>query len=77
MTQDSNNKNHYIADEGMCFRRINNGFTPIENSYIVGEELFLGQILVDQNGKELSSPINDHIEYYEEVEAPKPEKSEK
>lgn len=73
MTQDIDNPKYYIADEGKCFRRIHNGFTAIENPYIVGTALILGQILIDDKGMKLDEPIDDKIEYYEEVDMPKNE----
>jgi hypothetical protein len=73
MTQDNNNPKHYIADEGKIFQRISNGFTNIENPYPVGSELILGEILIDQNGNKLEAPIEDRIEYYEEIDLPKEE----
>ena len=77
MTQDINNEKHYIADAGKALQRVYNGFTAIEKPYIVGEEIIIGEILVDAEGNKLATPIADDIHYYEEVEAPKPEKSEK
>lgn len=73
MTQDKNNPKHFICDEGKTFQRIHNGFTEIENPYIVGTEIKLGKILIDETGKELEDPINDLIEYYEEIELPEEE----
>lgn len=60
----------YTADEGKVFRRIHNGFTTIEKPYIVGTTIILGQILIDAEGKKLAAPIDDKIEYYEEIDAP-------
>lgn len=73
MTQDKNNPKHYIANEGKIFQRVSNGFTNIEIPYVVGTELMLGEILIDQNGNKLESPIEDRIEYYEEIDLPKEE----
>lgn len=70
MTQDTNNTKMYTADEGKVFQRIHNGFTTIEKPYIVGSMLILGQILIDAEGNKLASPIDDKIEYYEEIDAP-------
>lgn len=70
MTQDTNNSKHYIADEGKVFQRIHNGFTAIEQPYIVGTALILRQILIDSYGNKLEEPIDDKIEYYEEIDAP-------
>lgn len=70
MTQDTNNSKHYTADEGKVFQRIHNGFTAIEQPYIVGTSLILGEILIDSYGNKLDEPIPDKIEYYEEIDAP-------
>lgn len=70
MTQDINNPKKYTADEGKVFQRIHNGFTTIENPYIVGTVLILGQILVDAEGNKLEASIDDKIEYYQEIDAP-------
>lgn len=70
MTQDTTNTKMYTADEGKVFQRIHNGFTTIEKPYIVGTVITLGQILIDAEGKKLESPIDDKIEYYEEIDAP-------
>lgn len=75
MIQDTNNSRHYTADEGKVFQRIHNGFTAIENPYIVGTALILGQILIDAEGNKLDEPIDDKIEYYEEIDAPAQEES--
>ena len=78
MTQDINNANHYTAEEGMVFRRINNGFGEIK-PIILGKELYLGKILIDGEGNALKTPIDDKIEYYDEVAKPerKPRKFDK
>lgn len=70
MTQNTTNTKMYTADEGKVFQRIHNGFTTIEKPYIVGTTIILGQILIDAEGKKLESPIDDKIEYYEEIDAP-------
>ena len=70
MTQNTTNTKMYTADEGKVFQRIHNGFTTIEKPYIVGTTIILGQILIDVEGKKLESPIDDKIEYYEEIDAP-------
>lgn len=70
MIQDKDNNRHYIADEGKIFQRISNGFADIEEPYIVGNELILGQILINNRGEKLEHPIDDKIEYYAEVEIP-------
>ena len=74
MTQDINNPKHWIADEEKVFQRINNGFAPIETPYIVGEEIILGQILVDNDGNKLDNPIDDNINNYEEINKPEEKK---
>lgn len=66
MTQNTTNTKMYTADEGKVFQRIHNGFTTIEKPYIVGTTIILGQIL----SKKLAAPIDDKIEYYEEIDAP-------
>lgn len=73
MTQDNNNPKRFIADEGKVFQRIYNGFSAIDEPYIVGNELILGKILVDAEGKNLATTIDDDIHYYEEIDAPKQE----
>lgn len=70
MTQDINNPKKYTADEGKVFQRIHNGFTIIEKPYVAGAVLILGQILVDAEGNKLAAPIDDKIEYYQEIDAP-------
>lgn len=71
MTQDIKNTKRYVADEGKVFQRVYNGFSAISEPYVVGDEIILGQILVDAEGHALTTPINDDIHYYEEVDAPK------
>ena len=70
MTQDYNNEKHYIASEGKVFQRISNGFNKLAEPIVLGNELFLGNIILDAEGKMLEKPIEDKIEFYEEVEAP-------
>lgn len=70
MIQDTNNPKKFTADEGKIFQRIYNGFTNIEEPYIVGTTLILGKILVNEEGKELADPTDDLIEYYEEIDLP-------
>lgn len=72
MTQDINNPKHYIADEGMVFQRISNGFTELEHPMTVGSQLYLGKILIDAKGNALDEPIDDNIEFYTEI--PRPER---
>jgi len=72
MTQDINNPKHYIADEGMVFQRISNGFTELENPMTVGSQLYLGKILIDSKGNTLDELIDDSIEFYTEI--PRPER---
>lgn len=71
MTQDVNNPKHYIAAEGKVFQRIFDGFNKIKNPQILGNELILGNIILNTNGEMLLSPIEDKIEYYIEVDTPK------
>lgn len=75
MTQDTNNPKHFIADNGNVFRRINNGFEEIENPMVLGKEIILGQILVDKDGNMLAEPIDDNIEYYDEIPQPEPKRN--
>ena len=60
MTQDKNNKAHWIADEGKVFKRISDGF-------IFGNEIYLGYTYY-LNGKKLQEPKLEVIEDFEEVE---------
>ena len=60
MTQDKNNKAHWIADEGKVFKRISDGF-------IFGNEIYLGYTYY-LNGAKLSEPKLEVIEDFEEVE---------
>lgn len=60
MTQDKNNKSHWIADEGKVFKRISDGF-------IFGNEIYLGYTYY-LNGKKLQEPKLEFIEDFEEVE---------
>ena len=76
MIQDINNPNHFIADEGKVFQRVYNGFVAIQKPYVVGSELIIGKILVDNTGNSLGEPIDDDIHYYEEVDAPKNDENE-
>lgn len=76
MTQDSQNEKHYIAAEGKVFQRIYNGFNEIKTPTVYGSELFLGKILVDGEGKLLEEPIDDKIEYYQEINEPIREENE-
>lgn len=76
MIQDIENSNHYIADEGKVFKRIHNGFAELEEPMILGNELYLGDIIVDNNGKRLRRPIPDSIEYYTEIDIPVEEDNE-
>ena len=73
MTQDINNPKHYTTDEGKVFQRISNGFTQIENPFVVGPDIILGEILVNEKGEKLDTPIEDKIEYYAEIDIPEPE----
>ena len=60
MTQDKENKAHWIADEGKVFKRISDGF-------IFGNEIYLGYTYYI-NGAKLSEPKLEVIEDFEEVE---------
>ena len=60
MTQDKNNKAHWIADEGKVFKRKSDGF-------IFGNEIYLGYTYY-LNGEKLSEPKLEVIEDFEEVE---------
>ena len=60
MTQDKNNKAHWIADEGKVFKRISDGF-------IFGNEIYLGYTYY-LNGEKLQEPKLEVIEDFEEVE---------
>ena len=60
MTQDKDNKAHWIADEGKVFKRKSDGF-------IFGNEIYLGYTYY-LNGKKLSEPKLEVIEDFEEVE---------
>lgn len=58
----------YIADEGKVFQRTYNGFEVLNPPLGFFKTLKLGQILVDSNGNILENPIEDKIQYYEEIE---------
>ena len=60
MTQDKDNKAHWISDEGKVFKRKSDGF-------IFGNEIYLGYTYY-LNGKKLSKPKLEVIEDFEEVE---------
>ena len=60
MTQDKENKAHWIADEDKVFKRISDGF-------IFGNEIYLG-FTYYLNGEKLSEPKLEVIEDFEEVE---------
>ena len=60
MTQDKDNKAHWIADEGKVFKRISDGF-------IFGNEIYLGYTYY-LNGEKLPEPKLEVIEDFEEVE---------
>ena len=60
MTQDKENKAHWIADEGKVFKRISDGF-------IFGNEIYLGYTYY-LNGEKLPEPKLEVIEDFEEVE---------
>ena len=60
MTQDKDNKAHWIADEGKVFKRKSDGF-------IFGNEIYLGYTYY-LNGAKLSEPKLEVIEDFEEIE---------
>ena len=60
MTQDKENKAHWIADEGKVFKRKSDGF-------IFGNEIYLGYTYY-LNGKKLQEPKLEVIEDFEEIE---------
>ena len=60
MTQDKDNKAHWIADEGKVFKRKSDGF-------IVGNEIYLGYTYY-LNGEKLQEPKLEVIEDFEEIE---------
>lgn len=60
MTQDKNNKAHWIADEAKVFKRISDGF-------IFGNEIYLGYTYY-LNGEKLTEPKLEVIEDFEEIE---------
>ena len=60
MTQDKNNKAHWIADDGKVFKRISDGF-------IFGNEIYLGYTYY-LNGEKLQESKLEVIEDFEEVE---------
>ena len=60
MTQDKDNKAHWIADEGTVFKRISDGF-------IFGNEIYLGYTYY-LNGEKLTEPKLEVIEDFEEIE---------
>ena len=60
MTQDKDNKAHWIADEGKVFKRISDGF-------IFGNEIYLGYTYY-LNGEKLQEPKLEVIEDFEEIE---------
>ena len=62
MKIDTNNQNHILAEEGMVFKRISDGF-------IYGEEIYLGYTHY-LNGELLDKPILELLEHFEEIEKP-------
>lgn len=58
----------YIADEGKVFQRTYDGFKKLNPPIGYFSTLKLGKILTDSDGNLLDTPINDKIQYYEEVE---------
>lgn len=57
----------YIADEGKVFQRTYNGFKILNPPIGYFNTLKLGKILIDSEGNQLDNPIDDKIQYYEEV----------
>ena len=62
MKIDTNNQNHILAEEGMVFKRISDGF-------IYGEEIYLGYTYYI-GGVKLEEPLLELPEYFEEIEKP-------
>lgn len=62
MKIDINNQNHILAEEGMVFRRISDGF-------IYGEEVYLG-VTYYLGGELLDEPLLELPEHFEEIEKP-------
>ena len=60
MTQNKDNKAHWIADDGKVFKRISDGF-------IFGNEIYLGYTYY-LNGEKLQEPKLEVIEDFEEIE---------
>lgn len=58
----------YIADEGKVFQRTYDGFKKLNPPIGYFNTLKLGKILTDSDGNLLDTPIDDKIQYYEEVE---------
>jgi len=58
----------YIADEGKAFQRTYDGFKKLNPPIGYFKTLKLGKILTDSDGNLLDTPIDDKIQYYEEVE---------
>ena len=62
MKIDTNNQNHILAEDGMVFKRISDGF-------IYGNEIYLGCTHY-LNGELLDEPLLELPEHFEEVEKP-------
>lgn len=60
MKIDTNNQNHILAEEGMVFKRISDGF-------IYGVEIYLG-FTYYLGGDLLETPLLELPEHFEEVE---------
>lgn len=58
----------YIADEGKIFQRTYDGFKKLNPPIGYFNTLKLGKILTDSDGNLLDTPIDDKIQYYEEIE---------
>jgi len=68
MTQDKNNKSHWLADEGKVFKRKSDGM-------IFGNEIYLGYTYYI-GGVKLDEPKLEVIEDFEEVEDENKEENE-
>ena len=62
MKIDTNNQNHILAEEGMVFKRISDGF-------IYGNEIYLGYTHY-LNGELLDEPLLELPEHFEEIDYP-------
>ena len=62
MKIDTNNQNHILAEEGMVFKRISDGF-------IYGADIYLG-FTYYLGGELLETPLLELPEHFEEIEKP-------